>query len=210
MAAHMTAPLTLISLPLFPLHTVLFPNGYLPLRVFEPRYRTMVRCCREQGTPFGVVTLLSGDEVRKAEGAAVTFHLVGTTASIQASSGLSAGLELLQCTGCDRFRITQTRKLPGELWVADVELLPPDPVTSIPRDLIATAKALRQVLSKLPPRHPPAMNEAQFSDCGWVANRWCELLPLSQRVQLQLLELDSPLLRLELVNDALEDAGILS
>ena len=210
----MNAPLTLEALPLFPLHTVLFPAGYLPLRVFEPRYRSMVRNCREQGAPFGVVTLLTGDEVRNAGGEAVSFHRIGTMASIDAVSPLSSGLELLQCTGRERFRITASRKQHEDLWVADVELLSPDTTTPIPHDLQPTAKALRHILRKKPQRDADAdadaVHDTLFADSGWVANRWCELLPMSQQMQLQLLELDSPLLRLELVTDALENAGILS
>ena len=204
----MTAPLSLVSLPLFPLHTVLFPGGWLPLRVFEPRYRTMVRCCREQGAPFGVVTLLSGDEVQRPNGERESFYTVGTIASIETVEPLSSGLELIQCQGKDRFRIQQTRKLTGGLWVADVELLPSDQKTAIPDDLRHAAKALQQVLHKLPQRHAEHAGPAEFADCGWVANRWCELFPMEERLQLQLMQMDSPLLRLELVTDALERAGI--
>ena len=204
----MTAPLTLVSLPLFPLHTVLFPGGVLPLRVFEPRYRTMVRCCREQGAPVGVVTLLSGDEVQRPEGARESFHPIGTMASIESVEPLSSGLELIQCLGKDRFHIQTTRKLTGGLWVADVELLPVDRATPIPDDLRHSAKALKQVLHKLPQRHAQQAGPAEFGDCGWVANRWCELFPMEERLQLQLMQMDSPLLRLELVTDVLERSGI--
>jgi len=58
------APLTLTSLPLFPLDTVLFPGGWLPLRVFEVRYLDMIGRCQRAGAPFGVVALAQGQEVR--------------------------------------------------------------------------------------------------------------------------------------------------
>lgn len=204
----MTPALTLVSLPLFPLHTVLFPGGFLPLRVFEQRYRTMVRCCREQGAPFGVVTLLSGREVQQPDEPLESFHSIGTIASIDSVIPLRTGLELLQCSGKDRFRITHARKLTGGLWVADVELLPSDISTPIPPDLQPTVTALRQVLQRLPQRHLDTASEAQFADAGWVANRWCELFPMGEQLQLQLLEMSSPLLRLDLVTDVLERAGI--
>lgn len=204
----MTSPLTLVSLPLFPLHTVLFPGGYLPLRVFEPRYRTMVRCCRAQGAPFGVVTLLTGEEVDTAQPPLATFHAVGTMARIENVSAMRSGLELIHCLGQDRFRIQASRKLPNGLWVADVELLPADRGHPVPADLAHSVKALRQVLRQLPQQHLEHATASQFADCGWVANRWCELFPLDEQMQLQLLEVDSPLLRLELVTDALEQAGI--
>lgn len=204
----MTAPLTLFSLPLFPLHTVLFPGGILPLRVFEPRYRTMVRGCREQGAPFGVVTLQSGTEAQSASSPKLRFHAVGTIASIQSVTPLSSGLELLQCWGKERFRISTYKKLSSGLWMGDADLLPPDLPTTIPQDLQHSVSALRQVLQRLPQRHQNNAREQQFEDCGWVANRWCELFPMHEELQLQLLEMDSPLLRLELVTDALEQAGI--
>lgn len=204
----MTSPLTLISLPLFPLHTVLFPGGHLPLRVFEARYRTMVRCCREQGAPFGVVTLLTGDEVRQRNQPLETFYPVGTMARIDSVTPLDSGLELIHCQGTDRFRINAARQLANGLWVADVELRVSDRALPIPPDLTHSVTALRHVLQQLPQQHLEHTPEAHFNDCGWVANRWCELFPLDQHMQLQLLEIDSPLLRLELVTDALEHSGI--
>ena len=48
----------------------------------------------------------------------------------------------------------------------------------------------------------------QLNDCGWVANRWCELLPVPLELKQRLMELDNPLVRLELVADVLERTGI--
>jgi uncharacterized protein len=206
----MTSPLTLVSLPLFPLHTVLFPGGYLPLRVFEQRYRTMVRCCREQGAPFGVVTLLTGEEVQQSGEAPATFHPVGTLAQIDGISTMHSGLGLIHCWGKARFHINHTRQLSSGLWVGDVEMMEPDVPVPIPPDLHHSVTALRQVLQKMPQRFLDANLAPQFADCGWVANRWCELFPLDTSLQLQLLATASPLLRLELVTDVLERTGIVA
>lgn len=206
----MTTPLTLVSLPLFPLHTVLFPGGYLPLRVFEQRYRTMVRCCREQGAPFGVVTLLTGEEVQQEGATQESFYPVGTMARIDGVTSMNSGLELIHCLAKDRFRLLGTRRLINGLWVGDVELMAADLPMSIPADLAHSATALRQVLQKMPQRHLECSDAQQFADCGWVANRWCELFPLETQLQLHLLETASPLLRLELVTDALERSGIVT
>lgn len=205
----MNPPLTLVSLPLFPLRTVLFPDGRLTLRVFEQRYRTMVRCCLEQDAPFGVVTLTHPQGEQPGQPAQARFHPVGTLAKITELSAASPQLSLLQGLGYERFRITRSRQLQSGIWVADVDLLPADMSVSIPSDLAHSATALRQVLSKLPqqPIMLPA-SDVRWNECGWVANRWCELLPLDTDLQLQLLETASPLLRLELVTDALERAGI--
>ena len=206
----MTSPLTLFSLPLFPLHTVLFPDGYLPLRVFEQRYRTMVRCCREQGAPFGVVTLLTGQEVQRPGAAQEKFHATGTMARIDGVASMNNGVELIHCLGKDRFRIHRARQLISGLWVGDVALLPADIPTPVPSDLQHSVTALRQVLGKMPQHHLESHLTPQFADCGWVANRWCELFPLDTQLQLQLLETASPLLRLELVTDVLEHSGIVT
>ena len=204
----MTTPPTLFSLPLFPLHTVLFPGGHLPLRVFEQRYRMMVRGCHEQDAPFGVVTLLTGNEVRQNPPTQEIFHAAGTLAQIDGVTSMHSGLEMVDCLGKERFRIHASRKLPSGLWVGDVQLLPADLPVAVPPDLAHSVAVLQQVLHKRPQRHLELVQAAQFDDCGWVANRWCELFPMEDTLQLQLLETQSPLLRLELVTDALEGAGI--
>jgi uncharacterized protein len=51
-------------------------------------------------------------------------------------------------------------------------------------------------------------SQAQLSDCSWLANRWCQLLPLPLEMKQRMLELDSPLIRLELVSDLLEKLGL--
>lgn len=206
----MNRPITLQSLPLFPLHTVLFPGGYMALRVFEVRYLNMVRCCRETGAPFGVVALTKGHEVLRTTSEHEKFHPVGTLATIHSVEPLGAGLDLVHCRGSDRFQISEARKLKYGLWVADVTLMPADCLTPIPDDLRHAASALMQVMRKVPQRHYDNARAEYFEDCGWVANRWSELLPMADATRLQLLQLDSPLLRLELVTDALERAGIVS
>ena len=83
---------TLTSLPLFPLGTVLFPGGVLPLRIFEVRYLDMIGKCHKVGAPFGVVGLTEGHEVRKAGQGAESFHDVGTLANIVELASPQAGL----------------------------------------------------------------------------------------------------------------------
>ena len=209
----MPHPLTLTSLPLFPLDTVLFPGGVLPLRVFEVRYLDMVRKCHRAGAPFGVVSLRSGQEVRRAGNAQEQFHDVGTLASIADLQTPQPGLVTLTSTGNQRFRILRRTLLPYGLWMADVEQLSDDLAVPIPPDLEPAAAALEKVLEVLcqrDPRSPAAIvpTHDQLADSGWVANRWCELLPVPSTLKQQLLELDNPLVRLELVSDVLERTGI--
>ena len=209
----MTQPLTLSSLPLFPLGSVLFPGGLLALRVFEVRYLDMVRKCHQAGAPFGVVALTQGREVRQAGAPEEQFNDVGTLAVIEQIDTPQPGLITLLCRGSQRFRITQRSHLPHGLWIADVGHIDPDLMVPIPQDLRKASTALAQVLHTLKQRDPEiptaiVPTAAQLDDCGWVANRWCELLPLPVALKQRLMELDNPLVRLELVGDILERTGI--
>lgn len=216
--------LTLNSLPLFPLGTVLYPDGLLPLQIFEVRYLDMIGKCHKTGAPFGIVSLTEGSEVRKPESAANSasqpggfaqeaFHEIGTLASIIEFSVPQAGLMVIQCRGLQRFRITRSEKLRHGLWIADVIEQGQDLHVAIPPDLQKTAQALGKLIARLrqdstPPEKMPMLAPYRLDDCGWVANRWCELLPMPVALKQQLMALDNPLLRLELVCDILERTGI--
>lgn len=209
----MTSPLTLSSLPLFPLGSVLFPGGQLALRVFEVRYLDMVRKCHQAGAPFGVVALTQGREVRQPSAPAEQFSDVGTLAVIEQIETPQPGLITLMCRGTQRFRITRRSHLPHGLWIADIEQIDEDLPVPVPGDLQKAAAALERVLSTLQQRDPALAtaivpSAAQLNDCGWVANRWCELLPVPLELKQRLMELDNPLVRLELVGDVLERTGI--
>lgn len=217
----MSEPLALSMLPLFPLGTLLYPGGLLPLRIFEVRYLDMIGKCFKTGAPFGVVNLIKGTEVRRAtpsqtprDGtAAETFHPVGTLATITELARPQAGLMEIRCTGTRRFRIANTQLLKHGLWVADVTLLEEDLPVPIPADLQNISLALANLINTLkagdvPEAQLPVQAPYRFDDCGWVANRWCELLPMSATHKQGLLALDNPLVRLELVGDVLARSGI--
>lgn len=212
--------LTLSSLPLFPLGAVLFPGGVLTLRVFEVRYLDMVRKCHLAGAPFGVVTLTQGHEVRRPEGVAEAFHPVGTLATIARLDAARPGLLVAQCDGTQRFRVTDSGQLKHGLWVATVQRQTDDQTVRVPDDLKPIAHALGQLLANLqrraaeaaagkqPVDEAPVRTPWQLDDCGWVANRWCEMLPLPLELRHRLMALDNPLVRLELVGDVLARTGI--
>jgi Uncharacterized protein, similar to the N-terminal domain of Lon protease len=206
------ASLTLQSLPLFPLGAVLFPDGLLALRVFEVRYLDMIGKCRKAGAPFGVVSLTQGSEVRQP-GRQEAFCPVGTLATILDVETPQPGLMLVRARGAQRFRITASDQLKHGLWVADVESLPADMAVAVPPDLKPTADALQRLIASLQlkadqPGPMPLLPPWRLDDCGWVANRWCELLPLPVSLKQRLMELDNPLVRLELVGDVLARTGI--
>ncbi|MGJ7562807.1 LON peptidase substrate-binding domain-containing protein [Variovorax sp. GB1R11] len=212
----MTTQPLLHSLPLFPLGTVLFPGGLLPLRIFEVRYLDMIGKCRKADAPFGVVTLTSGAEVRKAGAEAERFASVGTLAQIREFESPQSGLLQIECVGTQRFRIRTTELQKHGLWVAEVEAVPDDIALEIPDDLKHTATALRRLIDTLEERRHaqgesvrlPIEAPYRLDDCGWVANRWCELVPMQAELRQRMMALDSPLMRLELVSDLLARTGI--
>ncbi len=211
----------LTSLPLFPLNAVLYPGGLLALQVFEVRYLDMVGRCHKTQAPFGIVLLTEGSEVLQrssnAQGADVfapqAFQNTGTLTRLTAFSNPQAGLQIIQCEGTQRFNIDRREKLKHGLWIADVTLIDADQAVPIPDDLQGTADALRQLIVNLEARKAPGSapqirQPFQFDDCAWVSNRWCELLPIPGDLKQRMLELDNPLLRLELVGDILNRTGI--
>ena len=204
------------ALPLFPLNTVLFPHGTLNLQIFEVRYLDMVGRCYKNGTPFGVVSLTQGREVRQRDPSRPTgdafaqedFADVGTLAHIVELAAPQPGLLVIRCSGGARFRIRERRQLKHGLWVADVDALPADPPQPLPPDLLPYAQALGQLIAQQQQEAgasdiPSVRQPHRLDDCGWVANRWCDWLSIPSSLKQSLLQVDSPLLRLELVGDLL-------
>ena len=217
----MAEVLKLNSLPLFPLGTVLYPGGLLPLQIFEVRYLDMIGKCHKAGAPVGIISLTEGSEVRRPKDsgpsgdgfASEAFGSVGTLASITEFSVPQPGLMMIRCVGTQRFEISSREKLKHGLWIANVTRLDDDQTVPIPDDLQRTANALGKLIKSLqerrvPEDQMPLLAPYQLDDCGWVANRWCELLPMPLELKQRLMELDNPLLRLELVSDILDRSGI--
>ena len=205
-------------LPLFPLNTLLFPDGLLHLQIFELRYLTMVKQCIANGTEFGVVAQTVAEKGSPASDepmANETFTRFGTSAKIMAHSAPMAGLLRLECVGTQRFEVLSSSQQKLGQWVAEVNPLAADQVVAVPAELEDTVTALRNVISTLrsraaDPEHTLMLPPYRFDDCGWVANRWCELIPMPAAQQQGLLTLDNPLIRLELVQDMLIEQGLLA
>ncbi len=204
-------PISARTIPLFPLASTLFPEGRLPLQIFEVRYLDMIGKCIAEGSSFGVVALTQGAEVRRP-GQSERFVGVGTVAQIQEWSTPSPGLMRIACLGGERFRIVQAEQQKHGLWTAQVEMMEGDRAVSIPEELRNTAQALENLLQSvlrqgLPDSEVPIAAPYRLDDCGWVSNRWAEMMPISVELKQSLLALDNPVLRLELVQDALDELG---
>ncbi|OON60743.1 peptidase S16 [Massilia sp. KIM] len=202
-----------ISMPLFPLSTVLFPDGVLPLQVFEVRYLDMISRCLLEETPFGVVLLTSGHEVRQPGAEQERFVAAGTIASVTETTATTPGLLQVLCRGGSRFNIVTAEQRLNGLWMAEAELVEDDQSVRVPSELQGAADALDRVLASLhdvPQHRWPVQPPFRLEDCGWVANRWCELLPLPNQQKHRMLMLDNPVIRLELLHDVLDEHGLIT
>jgi uncharacterized protein len=182
--------------PLFPLSTVLFPGGPLPLRIFETRYLDMVRHCMRQRCPFGVVLLRAGSEVGTRGAGEISE--VGTTAKIVDFTSLPDGLLGISCLGERKFSVTRHWQQPDGLHVGDVELAKPEKHLDLPGEFLHLGELLRKVLPELGELY--AHVPKHFTDATWVGWRLAEILPISLAEKQQCLELDDPLARLARLN----------
>lgn len=197
------------ALPLFPLHAVLFPGGLLALKVFEARYVDLIGRCLRGGTPFGVVHLTEGGDVHRPGAAPVRFETIGTLARVSGVDADQPGILAVRCEGGERFSLAGARQLGDGLWCADATVLAADPPQAIAPAQQRSAGALRAALASLASRGTPAVAEPhRFDDAGWVANRWCELLPIPLAARQRLMALDDPAARLSLVDEFLHSRGI--
>jgi uncharacterized protein len=200
----------LAALPLFPLRSVLFPGGLLALKVFEARYLDLVADCLRRQQPFGVVCLLQGDEVRGGKGASVRFENAGVLARLDDVDSEQPGVLRARCTGTQRFRLEgSARQQADGLWVGAASLLPSDPEQAPGADMQPTVQALANAIAKLKAQGTEPFNlPHRLDDAGWVANRWCEILPITLAAKQKLMELDDPHVRLQLVHDYLRGKGV--
>jgi len=179
------------ELPLFPLRTVLFPGGVLPLRIFETRYVDLVRRCLKADSGFGVVLLVRGSETG---GSVRATAAVGTEARIVDFDPLEDGLLGLTCVGQERIRVLRAWAQEDKLNVGEVETIAPDPVEPVPEDCSGLPKLLKSHWQNVAAAYPNVV--PRFDEAGWVANRLAELMGLDVAVRQQLLETQDPIARL--------------
>lgn len=188
-----------MTLPLFPLNTVLFPGCMLDLQIFEARYLDMISRCMKQGQGFGVVCIIDGSEVGEAAG---SFSAIGCEALIRDFEQRPNGLLGIRVEGGRRFRVLRAQVLPDQLTLAEIEWLdeqPEQPLEAEHADLAALLGALsaHPLVASLGMPSAPAGQEA-------LANQLAYLLPLDTEQKLQLLDTPEVQLRLELLQHLLE------
>lgn len=196
-------------LPLFPLQMVLFPGAQLGLRVFEARYLDLVSDCLRTKQPFGVLCLKAGSEAGHSA-QPMRVEAVGTLALLEEVDAEQPGILHVRCTGGQRFRLTRApTQQDNGLWTAQVEPIAPDPLRLPGPAMLQTVTALAEAIRKLQAQDRAPFNPPfRLDDAGWVANRWCELLPISLAAKQKLMELEDPVIRLSLVDGFLRNKKV--
>jgi len=186
-----------MEIPLFPLHTVLYPGGPLPLRIFEQRYLHMISRCLKEQSAFGVLLIRNGHKTGMTE-----VHDIGTFARITDWYQGSDGLLGITATGQQRFRLTSSKRQDDGLMIGDVVPLPEEPGLALPEEYKPLAKILSSVLDDLGRLYEPL--EKHYDDAGWVSYRFSEILPISPEQKQSFLESNDPLMRLDEMRKVLE------
>ena len=183
------------SLPLFPLGTVLFDGGQLPLRIFEPRYVDMISRCMRGDSGFGVVLIRSGSEIRGApDDAGPEIFRTGTEARVEDFNPLSDGTLGIVARGARKFRVHGTEAQNDGLLIGDVEFLPEEPMVGIDEKFSNLVDILKELI-----RHPMIEKmdlQFDFADARSVGWRLAELLPIEAEIKQSLLQMQLPRERL--------------
>jgi Lon protease-like protein len=183
------------EIPLFPLNTVLFPSGVLPLRIFEPRYLSMVSECMKSGSGFGVVAIQKNGEAGSEAG----FQKTGTLARIVDFDLLEDGLLGITCQGEQRLQVMSHRIQADQLILGRVEFLPADPLLPPLPVHDPLLDFLRHILNQEELQFYTRFLNEDWDSATWVGNRVAELLPLPLPIKQVLLELDDPIQRLDVL-----------
>jgi len=187
---------------IFPLGTVLFPGGTLPLRIFEQRYLEMTKTCLRDGRPFGVCLIKEGHEV----GTPAVPHSIGCLATIESWEMPQLGMFQLLTRGTDRFRLIDTSVAPNGLMTGTIERLPPDTHTgeedTVCRDM------LKLLIERVGAVHFP--QPLALDDASWVGFRLAEVLPIDAAIKQSLLEVDDAHERLTRLRGVLEAEGLVT
>ncbi len=196
-------------LPLFPLQTVLFPGALLALKVFEARYLDLMSACMRNEHPFGVLCLQQGSEAGRSAKAPL-MEEVGVLARIDDIDAQQTGILHLRCTGTRRFRCrTAPAQMDSGLWVCPVTLIDDDPLHLPGPAMLQTVTALAEAIKTLREQgRSPFAEPYRLDNAGWVANRWCELLPIPLAAKQKLMALEDPVIRLSLVDGFLRDKKV--
>ncbi len=189
------------DVPLFPLGTVLFPGGLLPLRLFEQRYLEMAKACLRDEAPFGVCLIREGSEV----GAPATHEPIGCLARITQWDMQQLGLLQVVARGGERFRVASERVRTDGLILGEIEVLPEPADSQVGERHGACVRLLERIVAE----HGERLFAKPFlmESSAWVGARLSEVLPLPAAMRQKLMELDDPLQRLDILQRLLSQSA---
>ena len=196
-----------MELPLFPLKTVLFPGGLLPLRIFEQRYIEMAKACLKDEQPFGVCLITEGDEVAKRAAGPPQFAPIGTLATITAWDMPQLGILHVTAEGGARFQVHSQAVRTDGLVVAQTMKIPAEPAVALSATYAPLVRLLLLLADRIGPRQFPETHA--FGDASWVGYRLAELLPLPLPIKQGMLEINDCEVRLQLLQKFLQQQGLI-
>ena len=182
------------TVPIFPLQTVLYPGGLLPLRIFEVRYMDMARACLRESSPFGICLIKEGHEV----GTPAVPENVGCLARIGAVDMEELGILKVTAEGLERFRLVSSEVNKQGLIMGEIEKHEPEASASEAAGFPECAEFLRKVVAGIGPER--FAEPFRFDDASWVGFRLAEILPLRSDVKQKLLELTDASLRVAILH----------
>jgi Lon protease-like protein len=183
------------TIPLFPMHAVLFPHGRMFLQVFESRYLDLIGQCMKEDSGFGLVWLKQGQEVyRSNELVDPQLAQIGTYAKIVDWDSLPSGLLGVTIEGGDRFRLLTSYQRKDHLHMGEIEWIEAAGAIELPENYAELWGLLQTLLD-----HPhvdrlklnPVVNDVDAVSCLLA-----QLLPIEERVKFNLLAAVEPLDRM--------------
>lgn len=191
-----------LQVPVFPLKAVLFPDGVLPLKIFEQRYIDMTKMCLREEKPFGVCLLTAGAEV----GAPAEFADIGTLCTITDWDMPQLGILHLATSGGQRFQVKSHVVEENGLNTAEIALLDPEPALEVASEYEPLVRLLEVLIERIGESHFPA--EKRFADASWVSYRLAEILPLKLTIKQTMLEINDSAVRLKVLAQFLKQQGL--
>jgi Lon protease-like protein len=203
------APRESNAVPLFPLKTVLFPGGVLPLKVFEQRYIEMTKACLKDDKPFGVCLLTQGEEAAapSVSKSATEFAPIGTLARITNWDTPQLGILHLRTEGATRFQVQSHAVAEDGLIIGQVTAIADEPTKPLPESYLPLSKLLELLISRVGRDAFPA--DLALDDASWVSYRLAELLPLPLNIKQSMLEINDCQIRLEALAQFLRQQGLI-
>lgn len=186
------------SLALFPLQTVVFPGGLLPLRVFEPRYMDMVTQAIAERAAFGICAIREGRDVDVT----AKHYTLGTRVHVMDWDMPQPGILHIQTQALERFVVRSSHTESNGLRIGEVDDVSPEPAMEVPAELTLGAEVLYQIINEL-----GADKFAQphdYNNATWISYRLSEVLPLKLSVRQNLLEMNDSIARLTILTDFLK------